>query len=413
MDPTILETEKVNRVQWAMFTICLLGCIFGGNVSTLMSVYLPVVVKEFLGDQDKGQLGEVSAYINAMYILGWAVGGVTWGIISDHIGRTKAVGLSLACYGLFMLLTAVSPSWAIVVFARFFTGFGVGGVLVTTTTLLAEVWPARSRAIVIGILSIGFPIGIFSAGLINNLVSDWRQAFFMGIVPVGLAILSIWVFKESEKWKTVREAQPQTLGKIKMLGSPEHRRNFILGTVMFGSMLIGLWAIFSWLPTWIQSLITTDAQKERGITMMMLGGGGLLGGFFSGYISNAIGIRKSMIFCFSGCFIMSFLLFKLNTAFSPIIYLEIAILALFFGASQGTMSVYIPLIFPTMIRATATGLCFNIGRLFTASVVFFVGWLVITLGGYGNAIFTFSWIFLVGLIAVLLAGATKEKSVNS
>ena len=413
MNATVLATEKISRVHWTMFTVCFVGCIFGGNVSTLMSVYLPVVVKELLGDQSEGQLGEVSAYINAMYILGWAIGGVTWGIISDHLGRTKSVGLSLACYGLFMLFTAVSPSWAFVVFARFFTGFGVGGVLVTTTTLLAEVWPARSRAIVIGILSIGFPIGIFSAGLTNYLVSDWHRAFFMGIVPVGLAVISFWVFKESEKWKTVHEAQPQTLGKIKMLGAPEHRRNFILGTVMFGSMLIGLWAIFSWLPTWIQSLITTDTQKERGITMMMLGGGGLLGGFFSGYLSNAIGIRKSMILCFSGCFIMAFLLFKLNTAFSPIIYLEIAILALFFGASQGTMSVYIPLIFPTMIRATATGLCFNIGRLFTASVVFFVGWLVVTLGGYGNAIFTFSWIFLVGLIAVLLAGETKEKSVNS
>src|SRR5258708_4913580 len=73
------------------------------------------------------------------------------------------------------------------------------------------------------------------------------------------------------------------------------------------------------------------------------------------------------------------------------------ILAFFFGISQGALSVYIPHLFPTVIRASATGFCFNIGRLFTATVVFFIGALVSFLGGYGNAVFIFSFIFLIGL----------------
>ena len=100
---------------------------------------------------------------------------------------------------------------------------------------------------------------------------------------------------------------------------------------------------------------------------------------------------------------MSFLLFKTNTVFSGVIYFEIAILALFFGASQGVLSAYIPALFPPAIRATATGFCFNIGRFVTASVVFFVGALVIMLGGYGNAIFTFSLVFVIGLIATFFS----------
>ena len=86
-----------------------------------------------------------------------------------------------------------------------------------------------------------------------------------------------------------------------------------------------------------------------------------------------------------------------------IVYIEIAFLALFFGASQGVLSAYIPELFPPAIRATATGFCFNIGRFVTGTVVFFVGALVVILGGYGNAIFTFSLVFIVGLITTLFS----------
>lgn len=169
-------------------------------------------------------------------------------------------------------------------------------------------------------------------------------------------------------------------------------------------MLIGLWAIFSWLPTWIQSLITTgDAQKERGLSMMMLGMGGLTGGFLSGWLINAIGVKKSMLLCFSVCAVMSLILFKTNAVFSSIIYVEIIILALFFGASQGVLSVYIPDLFPVDIRGTATGFCFNTGRVLTAIAVLFVGVLVTELGGYGNSLFIFSLVFLAGLVVTFFA----------
>ena len=147
--------------------------------------------------------------------------------------------------------------------------------------------------------------------------------------------------------------------------------------------------------------------------MMFLGMGGLTGGFFSGWLVNLVGLRRSMLLCFAVCTVMSFVLFKTNSLFSPIIYAEIAIMALFFGASQGVLSAYIPQLFHTSIRATATGFCFNVGRLFTATAVLFIGVLVSTLGGYGNAIFIFSLVFVVGLIVVLVTGDKKGKAAVS
>jgi MFS family permease len=398
------QEERIKPYHWLLFFICFFGTAFAGTISTLMSVYLPVAVKDLLGNVSDNELNNISAYINAIFIFGGSFGGFIAGVISDKAGRKTGVIFSIACYGIFTILTGYMPNWWGVVICRFFSGFGLGGVLVTTTTIMMEEWPKKSRAIFMGFLSISIPVGIFSAGVIDYFVSSWRQGFLVGIFPVGIAILSIWLLRESKKWKFNKEEIQPLATKRESVFAGSHRSNLILGSVIFGTMLIGLWAIFSWLPTWIQSLITTgDAQKERGLSMMMLGMGGLTGGFLSGWLINAIGARKSMLLCFSVCAVMSLVLFKTNTAFSSVIYAEIIILSLFFGASQGVLSVYIPDLFPVDIRGTATGFCFNTGRVLTAIAVLFVGVLVTELGGYGNSLFIFSSVFLVGLIVTFFA----------
>lgn len=400
----MVGAEKISAYHWRMFIICFLGNVLAGMASTLMSVYLPVVVKDLLGQVDDSQLNQTSAYINALYFVGWAVGGLVWGFIGDRIGRARSLALAVSMYGFFTMLKGFAPAWEVILFFQFFCGFGVGGVLVLNTTLLSEVWPDRTKAVFIGFLSIGFPIGIFSSGAINFFVSGWRQGFMIGCFPLALGLISFWALRESEKWKNAQARSEENQHVIK-----KHGRDLFNGTIIFGSMLIGLWAIFSWLPTWVQSLLNgADGQSERGLSMMLLGAGGLSGGFVSGWVSNALGTRKAMLLCFSGCFILSFLLFKTNQTFSTITLIEIASLAFMFGISQGLLSVYIPLLFPVSIRATATGFCFNIGRFVTAAAVFFVGVLVVKLGGYGNSLFVFSFVFFIGLLFLLLSNKTTN-----
>jgi MFS family permease len=397
-------TAKITAYHWLLFGICFFGTAFAGTVSTLMSVYLPVAVTDLLGNKNGEDLNQISAYINAVFVFGGAFGGFFTGLLSDKAGRKTGVIFSIACYGLFAIFTAYMQSWWTVVFCRFFCGFGLGAVLVTTNTLMMEVWPQKTRAIFVGILSISIPVGIFSAGAIDYFVSSWRQAFLVGYIPTAIACLSVWLLKESPNWTNNKADRMNNIMPAENIFSANHSRDIFTGSVIFGTMLIGLWAIFLWVPTWIQTLITVgDGQKERGISMMMLGIGGLTGGFLSGWISNAVGLKKSMVLCFAVCAFASLLLFKTNTIFSPVIYAEILLLALFFGISQGVLSVYIPGLFPVAIRGTATGFCFNIGRLFTATAVLFVGMLVNILGGYSNSLFIFSLVFTLGLIVTLMA----------
>lgn len=402
--PAKAGVEKISAYLWLMFVICFLGNVLAGMASTLMSVYLPVVVSDLLGQTDASRFSEISAYINALYFIGWAFGGFVWGMIGDKIGRASSLALAVSMYGLFTFLKGLTLSWEMMLFFQFFCGFGVGGVLVLNTTLLSEAWPERTRAVFIGFLSIGFPVGIFSSGAVNYFVSNWRQGFMVGLLPLAVGIISFWALRESEKWKTARDRKEVQETKIF-----EHGNSLFNGSVIFGSMLIGLWAIFSWVPTWVQSLMTTsDGQNERGLSMMLLGVGGLTGGFLSGWISNTLGIRKTMLMCFSGCFVLSFLLFKLNTSFTTLTMIEIPLLSFTFGISQGSLSVYIPMLFPVPIRATATGFCFNVGRFFTATAVFFVGALVATLGGYGSSLFAFSFVFVIGFLFLLFTKKSTQ-----
>ena len=361
----------------------------------LMSVYLPVVVKGLLGNVTDEKMNNVGAYINSVFIFGSMFGGFAWGFICDKIGRSKAVILSTALYGLFTVLTAFSSSWLMVGIYRFLTGFGVGGVILTTNILVAELWPEKKRAVALGIVSAAMPVGFIIAGAMNNLLSDWHNAFLTGIVPLAVAIVAVFILPESQSWKSNKQTPANSSHLSNKLFAPGYKKNLFTGSIIFGAMLIGLWAVFSWAPTWIQSITANDAKAKdlRGLTMMVLAISGLGGSIISGWVVNAIGLRKTMMMCFAACFIMTFVVFKLNTSVSTVTFIEMGILAFFFGISQGALSVYIPELFPTVIRASATGFCFNIGRLFTATVVFFIGALVTFLGGYGNAVFIFSFIF--------------------
>ncbi|MDE3182304.1 MAG: MFS transporter [Bacteroidota bacterium] len=385
------------------FAICYVSIMFSGISSMLMSVYLPVAVKDLLGNVTGERMNTISAYINSIFIFGTMFGGFAWGFICDKIGRSKSVVLSTALYGLFTLLTAFSSSWLLTGVYRFVTGFGIGGVMVTTNILIAEIWPEKKRAIALGIVSAAMPVGFIVAGILNNLIPEWRNAFLSGIIPLATTIIAIFVLPEPEAWTkandTVKnEARAQLFSK-------DYRKNLIHGSIVFGAMLIGLWAVFSWAPTWVQS-VTPDPAKAnelRGTTMIVLSFSGLIGSIVSGWIVNRIGMRNTMTLCFLTSFIMTGVVFRLNHSVTTATFIEMSGLTFFFGISQGALSVYIPSLFPTGIRASATGFCFNIGRLFTATVVFFIGALVLFLGGYGNAIFTFSFIFLIGSVFTMFS----------
>lgn len=408
----IIMTTETSKINGLAFLLCTISYLFCGTASTIMSTYLPNAISELLNEQiTEAKLGEVGAYINAISLYGWMFGGILFGILADKIGRKKVLVLSTALYGFATILVVFVPNWYILLLFRFFSGMGVGGVLLLATVYISEIWPEKTRPIFLGFLAIAFPVGIVGTGAITVLFSNWRDAFWLGTIPVIDAALIWFLLPESPKW----QKQDKSEGVVyKSIFQSEYRKNLVVGSLIFGAVLIGLWGIFSWLPTWVQSLLPAgqDGQKERGLTMMLLGIGGIIGGSFSGFLIKSLGNRNTLMLTFAGLIVACGLLFLTNSSFSAVVYFEIALLALFFGVSQGSLSSYIPELFPTKIRATATGFCFNIGRLFTATAVFFVGALVTFFGGFGNALLSFSVFFVLAILATFFGGNSNSNTNN-
>ncbi|GAB4028363.1 MFS transporter [Spirosoma gilvum] len=404
METNTLSIDKEPRLAlpWGSFGLCMVAYLFGGTASTLMATYLPIAIPKLLGEKaSAAEIANMGAWVSAAFLYGWMIGGFLFGPLADRIGRVRALVLATGLCGGAMLATAVVPDVYVLIGLRVLTGAGVGGILLVSTVYLSEVWSGPSRPVVLGVLATAFPVGIVATGGLASGFDNWRMAFNVGLIPLLVAILIGLSLSESASWQ---QGKNNSKSQKPNLFSPDNKPNVISGALIFGAVLIGLWGIFSWLPTWVQSLLPAgkSGQTERGILMMLLGVGGILGGIASGFLVRQIGPRYTLIFTFVGCILACGILFLTNRSFSPIIYSEVALLSLFLGISQGSLSSYVPTLFDASIRATATGFCFNIGRLFTATSVLFVGALTTVLGGIGNALVIFSAAFLIALLAVYL-----------
>ena len=88
---------------------------------------------------------------------------------------------------------------------RFLAGMGIGGVLLITTVYISEIWTTKNRPVILGILAIFFPVGIVATGGLNLLFTNWRQAFWLGGIPILIALLIAVLLPETTKWQTVKE----------------------------------------------------------------------------------------------------------------------------------------------------------------------------------------------------------------
>ncbi len=390
-----------------LFVIAYVATVTAGVASSIFSAYLPLIVTDLTGKSDTATIGQVGSTAGAAFLLGWAVGAVFLGAVADRIGRKRAFTLSVAITSLGIVATALVPNVLALIVVRFITGGGAGSVLLLAAVTVAESWNTLGRARVIGVLVNAFPVGLIVSGVIGSLVGEWRMAYVLGGASVSLAIVAwVWLKEAPVYTHSATYHRDRHLAREQVLDSA-YRRDLIVGVTLFGSMLIGLWAVFVWMPTWVGSLVDTDtAQSMRAYTSMALGIGNLVGGFGVGPLANRLGRRGSAAIGYIGCMATTLLLFVPNHSVEAVLALAV-VLGAFIGLNQGTLMGYVPELFPTLIRGAASAICFNVGRIATAAGVIAGGLLITLFGGYHHAILGFGIAYAVGLITLLLARETR------
>jgi MFS family permease len=411
----------VTRYQWLVLVVAWLGWVFDSMDSTIYALVLHPALHDLLGRGSMAptqeQIGWYGGIIFSIFLIGWAVGGVGFGILADRLGRTRTLIITIVVYAAFTGLAAASQTWWQLAIFRFLTALGIGGEWAAGASLVAEVWPAERRARAAGLLQSAWAVGFFFAALVNLALKDfgWRTVFLVGIVPALVALLVRYAVKEPERWVRTRRESASLGGawpSLAELFEPALRRDTLVGSALAFVAVFGLWGATNWVPTLIRTLpdlkLLTAAEQSAwtSYATMALNAGALAGYLAFGPLADAFGRLPVFGFMCLGSLVM------LPTAFlTPHAALHVLLLLPLLGFfNNGIFSgfpIYLPELYPTRIRATGAGFCFNAGRVLASGAPFLTGVLVSTLGGFGRAASAVALIYLAGLAVLPFARETR------
>jgi len=263
--------------QWFVLIVCTAGWAFDTFDQQLFNLARQQAVHDLLGSATADVVNFYGGLATAVMLIGWATGGIIFGIMGDKIGRAKTMILTIACYSIFTGLSALSFSLVDFLIYRFIAGLGIGGQFGLGTAIVAETLPDRARPKALGFLQAFSAFGNISAGVVGIIFSQlllagfiqtqtWRWMFGVGILPAFLIVFVMFWLREPERWKqAVAEGKisKQKAGSLKELfGDPRWRVRAIVGIILAAAGVIGLWGIGVFGVDLVQSIFRANITAE-------------------------------------------------------------------------------------------------------------------------------------------------------
>jgi MFS family permease len=372
------------------------------------------------GKVSQEAIGWYGGIIFSIFLIGWALGGVVFGIIADRWGRTRTLAVTILIYALFTGMAALAGTWWQLAVYRFLTALGIGGEWAAGAALVAEVWPEEKRAKAAGVLQSAWAAGFLIAAVVTMLLRHhgWRPVFIVGVAPaVAAVVVRLWV-KEPQRWSKARalgaEPSPARLRELRELFQPELRAGTLAGAGLAFIAVFGLWGATNWTPTLVRSLPGlrgTDAAlltSYVSAATIALNVGALVGYLCFGPLADRWGRRPVFATMCLGSLVMLPVTFLTPRSYGQVLSL-LPLLGFFNNGIFSGFPIYLPELYPTRIRATGAGFCFNVGRVLASTGPVLTGWLVGLLGGFGRAASAVALIYLLGLFILRFAPETKGK----
>jgi MFS family permease len=398
----------ITPYQWRVFICVLLGWGLDIMDGYLFAIMLFPAMSELLGTTDSGVIGYHGGIILAIFLVGWGLGGILFGVVADRYGRARTMAITILVYAVFTGLSGLAQTWEQLAIYRFLTGLGVGGEWGAGAALLAESWPERSRTKAAGIMQSVGGIGFFLASLLYLFIGPygWRWVFAGGILPAILAFYVRRSVHEPERWQKARKEGRSIL---KMF-TPAVRRDLLIGTTLATVATFGYQGAIQWVPTWISAMLhaqgVTKATTQVSLITMVLNFGGMIGCICFPLLADRWGRKSAFLAYFLGALVIVQINFFLVQDYDTALMLS-PLMGFFSAGLFGGFAVYLPELFPTAIRATAQGFCYNFARFLAAAAPLLTGLLTAARGSFAFAIGIVGLVYVLGLIAVVFARETK------
>lgn len=390
--------RELNRYHWFVLVVAALGWLFDTMDQQLFNLARVPAMRELLAPEpgtaaDPKIVAEYGGYATSIFLIGWASGGIAFGILGDRIGRAKTMMLTILIYSLCTGLSAFSIGFWDFAIYRFLTGLGVGGEFAVGVALVAEVMPDRARPFALGLLQALSAVGNVTAAIISMVLgrmaetgaigNTWRYMFIIGTVPALLAIVIRRRLREPERWQAaaLSDVERRRLGSFSELFSdPRWRKNALVGLALAFSGVVGLWGIGFFSFDLLQSVLRKKFELENmseqviagklsfwiGITSVMQNIGGFLGIYAFSRVTHHWGRRPTFAVSFVLATLSTALVFWFMDDFSDIFWM-IPLMGFCQLSLFGGYAIYFPELFPTHLRSTGTSFCYNVGRFLAAS----------------------------------------------
>ena len=423
--------QGLDRYCWVVLVIAALGWLFDMMDQQLFNLVRVQSLRDLLKTVDPdpavldGHVQQVGGYSTAIVLIGWSVGGFFFGVLGDKIGRTRTMIFTILVYAGFTGLTGMAHTWQQYAICRFLTALGVGGEWAAGAAIVAEVFPQRSRTMALGVLQSLSTVGNMMAAVITYTIafiptSNWRWVYFIGTVP---ALLVLWIrrsVKEPEYWKHAREEAGggKDLGSIKELViNPELRRNTIAGLLLGIAGIGALWGVSFFgtdlLIGTLHGKPAAEIDKLKSIEFFVRQTGALLGAIAFAVVCNRHSRKAAFHLWFALAWISVLAYFGIVSRFSGDAAFKVA-LVLGFIMGFGTLgpltgyTIYFPELFPTRLRTTGCGICYNGGRIIAAIAPWLFGSMAKRYG-LPIAATIVSSVYILGFIGTAVGPETRGK----
>jgi MFS family permease len=274
--PSGEAAQPITLYHWLVVVFASCGWLFDCMGQRIFVLSREPAMKELLG----GAASDHKIYVwgtlaTTLMMVGWATGGILFGMMSDHYGRVKAMVSTLLAYTLFSGLSGFAHTGVEFLIFRLLFGVGVGGMFGAATTLVAESVPRHFRTLALGSMQAVSACGnMVASGLSLKIspgaenfwghYSGWQVLSFVSVFPAVLAVPMLLILKEPQPWiKAKAEAATGAAGKsvgsiAELFLHPRWRRSTFVGICLGLAGMVGLWGIAFFSP----ELITT-AFKNR------------------------------------------------------------------------------------------------------------------------------------------------------
>jgi MFS family permease len=389
----------LSRYQWFVLAVCTLGWSFDCLDQQLFSLARQPAVTDLLGvPPGDAQIVVYSGYATSILLIGWAVGGLFFGVLGDRWGRSRTMVCTILVYSLFTGLCGFAQTFWDFALYRFLTGLGVGGQFAVGVTLVAETMPDRARPHALGLLQACGALANVAAALIaiafgrlqqNGVVAnDWRWMFAVGALPALLAVVVMRRLHEPAAWRqAVASSEGRRLaGSLtELFGNPHWRRRAIVGLLLVSAGVIGLWGIGYFSIDLNRTIFRQQAEQLAresgepqcasqidaevswwgGVTSMLFNLGAFFGTYAFGMTSARFGRRPMFAVGFVLAMATTGSAFLLMKTAADVFWM-VPVMGFFQLFLFGGYAIYLPELFPTRLRSTGTSFCYNMARIAAA-----------------------------------------------